>query len=142
MYLLYEHHFSAEGAILGTDMLMSSYFPGRKAIDWKSASEKAIFEFSKQIMKNIHISQRTYDDKCNVWSFLGDAGKRVYENLKASPIVTVGLSFERVEDLLSQASDGYIRRPSISSWNASDFFYNPQGVPQSTAVLSKEAIAS
>ena len=141
MYLLYEHHFSADGAILGTDMCMSSYFPGRKGINWKSPEDKAVFEYSKIVFKNVHIAQRAYDDKSNVWSFLGLEGKKVYETLINSPIVRVGLKFERVELLLEQATDGYIKKPTASSWNANDFFYNSQGTPVGI-VLTKETLAA
>ena len=141
MYLLYEHHFSPEGTVLATDMIMTSFYPGKKGINWRSAEDKAVFEFSKIVFKNIHIANRSYDDKSNVWTFLGETGKTVYEQLKNSPIVAVGLKLEQVEDLADQATSGYIKRPSAQRWNSNDFFYNPQGVAQGSAVLTKEAIA-
>src|SRR5215472_13039551 len=125
MYLLYEHHFDASGAILATDMVLSSGYPGRKFVNFKrDPAEAAIFEFAKRIFKNIHFQNRTYEDVGNVWSFLGTSGKEVYEALKASPIVAVGLKFQRVENLMAQAATGSISAPSTSTWNANDFFYN------------------
>ena len=142
MYLLYEHHYGPEGTIIATDMIMTSFYPGKKGINWRSAEDKAIFEFSKIVFKNIHIANRSYDDKSNVWTFLGETGKTVYEQLKNSPIVAVGLRLEQVEDLAGQATSGYIKRPSAQRWNANDFFYNPQGVPVAQQSLTKEQIAA
>ena len=142
MYLLYEHHYAPDGAVLATDMIMTSVYPGRKGINWKSAADSAIFEFSKIVFKDVHIANRSYDNKSNVWTFLGTAGKDVYEKLKASPIIAVGLKLEAVEDLADQASSGYIKRPIATKWNANDFFYNPQGVQTGSTALTREVIAA
>jgi hypothetical protein len=140
MYLLYEHHSSPSGELLGTDMLLSSWFPGRKGINWKDPADAAIFEFSKIIFKDVHIASRNYDPKTNVWSFLGSVGKEVYEKLKGSPIIAVGLKLQKIEDLLAQAETGFISKPSISSWDANDFFYNPQGVVSGSGPSKAEIV--
>jgi hypothetical protein len=140
MYLLYEHHFNADGSVAATDMMLSSSYPGKPWVNWRSASDKAIFEYSKIVFKNIHIQNRNYDPATNVWTFFSDNGKKVYEDLKASPIVGVGLKIERVENLADQAAAKYIAKPTISSWNSADFFYNPQGVVQSTGPTKDQIV--
>ena len=137
MYLLYEHHKDAEGHILVTDMLFTSYFPGRPGVNFKSASEKAQFEFSKRAFKDVHIRLRSYDKETNIWSFFPPAGAEVYKELKGSDIMKLGLKIEQIDSLTEQKRGGYIRVNSTTKRiDPSDFFYTPEA-PQSTG-LSRE----
>lgn len=131
MYLLYEHHKDSDGNILATDMLLTSVFPGKPFVSFKNAAEKAIFELCKLTFKEIHTKERTIDMDTYIWSFFGDAGRRVYEKLKASPLATVGLKFERVENLASQKASGYIDALKASGMDPADFFYQ-QAAPASS----------
>jgi len=141
MYLLYEHFKSASGEILATDMLLTSRFPGSPFISFRDANEKALFEFCKLIFKSIHTKNRTIDMNTYIWSFLGSAGKDVYDKIKASPIVAAGLLFERVEDLKGQKAAGFIHRPDTSRIDPSDFFYQ-QAAPASAKILTRSEIAA
>lgn len=127
MYLLYEHFKSPSGEHLATDMMMSSWFPGKPGINFKRPADAACFEFCKATFKQVHIKDRTYNPDTNVWSFLGMTGQHVYKILKDSPIVKVGLLCERVEDLQGQSGAKYIKKPEKPFvFDASDFFYTPE----------------
>lgn len=125
MYLLYEFHRSPSGEILVTDMLCTSFYPGRPSISWKNGTEKALFELVKAEFKKVPISQRTYSDKSNIWSFLGVWGKTVHDSIKASPLAAVGVKFQGINGLAEQADSGIISNVSTTAYNAEDFFYTP-----------------
>lgn len=138
MYLLYEHHKDpSTGALLATDMLLTSRFPGTPYVNFKSATEKAIFEFCKLTFKSIHTKERTIDMDTYIWSFFGNAGQRVYEQLKASALAAAGLSFQRVENLAEQKKNGFISLPAATKIDPADFFYQ-QAAPSSTAPARDE----
>jgi hypothetical protein len=119
---------------------MTSVYPGYNKVNLKQATESIVFNAVKEVFKNTHISKRIFDNDTKVWSFIGLAGKEVYDALKDSPFIRHKmLSFECVENLIEQAQARNIKRPVKSTWSAQDFFYQ-QAAPVST-VLSKEAIA-
>jgi hypothetical protein len=125
MYLLYEHHKNpSTGELLATDMLLTSYFPGAPRINFSSAEEKALFELCKLQFKSINAKERTIDMETYIWSFFGNAGQQVYNLIKGSPLASAGIKFERVERLVKQKAAGSIDRPSISTIDPADFFYN------------------
>ena len=140
MYLLYEHHKDASGNLLATDMLMSSFFPGRPGIAFKKPAEAAFFEFTKHIFKAVHASQRSYDPDTKIWSFFAPAGAGVYKALKDSPMAKIGLLFEKIESLADAVRSGYIGLPpkGTFSFDAADFFYTPEA-PKATGPTKDEA---
>lgn len=139
MYLLYEHLKDANGNLLATDMLMSSFYPGKPGINFKNPGEAGFFEFTKKTFKNIHISQRSYDPDTKIWSFLGRIGGTVYKVLHDSPLASVGLKFQRIESLRDQVLAGYVHAPTAQfAFDPQDFFYTP-APPVSTAPSKSEA---
>lgn len=128
MYLLYEHHKASDGALLATDMLMSSRFPGKPGINFKNPAEAAFFEFTKKTFKEVHASQRTYDPDTKIWSFFGGIGASIYKILKESPFASFagGIAFERIEDLAEAVKRGYVAKPEKLAFDPSDFFYTPE----------------
>jgi len=139
MYLLYEHHKDpVAGLILATDMLLTSFFPGSPRINFKSAEDKALFELCKLQFKSINAKERTIDMDTYVWSFFGDAGRKVYDMIKASPLAAAGIKFEAVKDLAGQRKAGFIARPSTLDVNPADFFYQ-QAAPAASGP-SKDTI--
>lgn len=128
MYVLYEHHKSAEGAILITDMALAFRFPGNPKINFKTLSQqqRALFEIVKeQFFKDIHPRFRSMDDKSKVWSFFAPWGATLYANLKASPLTSVGLEFRKVENLQESIENGWVSEP-LAKFDAADFFYTPE----------------
>ena len=146
MYLLYEHHKSPSNPdeLLATDMLMTTWFPGKPGINFKSGYEKAFFEFTKKTFKDVHISKRAYADETKIWSFFGSSGASVYKTLKDSPLSALGLSFEQIDSLSDQVLSGYVRKNERAyAFDPADFFYTPEP-PKSTALpreLLKEKLA-
>lgn len=126
MYLLYEHLKSPEGELLATDMLMTSWFPGKPGIDFRSPIQKGFFEFTKLTFKKVHISQRGYDPDTKIWTFFGDSGKSVYKDLKNSPMGKVGFKIERILGLSEQVKAGFIKKPEKLAFDPADFFYTPE----------------
>lgn len=128
MYLLYEHHKDSAGALLATDMLMSSRFPGKPGINFKNPAEAAFFEFTKKTFKEVHASQRTYDPDTKIWSFFGGIGASIYKILKESPFASFagGIAFERIEDLAEAVKRGYVAKPEKLAFDPSDFFYTSE----------------
>lgn len=132
MYLLYEHLKDEHGNILATDMLLSSFYPGTTGVRWKDPTESGIFEICKLTFKSIPIKERTYNPDTTIWSFMGGAGKRVYDSLKANPVASAGLKFQKIDGLEDQKRAGRISAPVKSLFDAADFFYEP-AAPVSTA---------
>lgn len=127
MYLLYEHHKDSSGNLLATDMLMTSWFPGKPGIAFKKPAEAAFFEFTKHIFKAVTYSQRAYDPDTKIWSFFGTAGQGVYAALKSSPMASIGLNFERIESLSDSVKAGYVGRSEKAFvFDPTDFFYTPE----------------
>jgi hypothetical protein len=143
MYVLYEHHVDESGEIFATDMIMTSVFPGRNWVNLKNRNEEAVFLFVKKTFKDVHTSKRVYSDEAKVWSFIGDGGRWVYDQLKDTPFVTMKhLTFEPVEDLMGQATAKFFKRPEGGAkWNPKDFFYQ-QAAPVQSSAPTREALAS
>lgn len=142
MYVLYEHHKSADGAILITDMALAFRFPGNPKINFKALSQqqRALFEIVKeQFFKDIHPKFRSMDDKTKVWSFFSPHGEILYKNLKASPLTSVGLEFRKVEGLTASIEAGWLEEPK-AQFDPSDFFYQTEPAsPTGAGGLSKDS---
>lgn len=136
MYLLYEFHTDSDGNLLATDMMLSSGFPGRTFIRFKDPIETGLFETCKKVFKDVHTKERTIDMDTYIWSFFGDAGKQVYERLKAMPLEQIGMVYERVENLAAQRASGSIAKQTVFT-NPKDFFYQSEAPASSGPSLEE-----
>jgi len=129
MYILLEHHKGPAGEVLATDMLLTSKYPGKPFINFKSATENALFTLlvgKSGLFKEPHPKDRSYNETTFVWSFLGTVGKTVYEAIKDSPLAKIGIRFERVKNLTDQAESKYFTAPSIAEpFDPNNFFHDP-----------------
>jgi hypothetical protein len=131
MYLLFEHHRDADRKVIATDMMLSSNYPGKLGISFRDPQESAILKFFTNktggLFKQPHPKLRTYDEKTFVWSFFGETGKDVYDAIRAADILRLmGLKFQRVSDLATQAAAGYVATPSVAEvFDPNNFFYDP-----------------
>jgi hypothetical protein len=127
MYVLYEHHVAADGSLLATDFLMTSTFPGPNKVHFWNNQDKAVFNYVKdQIFKNIPVAKRSMDPTTYIWSFFDDAGKMVYDQIKADTLTKQFVFLERVVNLEAQSKAGSISRPT-AQLDPEEFFYNKAG---------------
>lgn len=127
MYVLFEHHVSPSGELLATDFLMTSSFPGANKVHFWNNQDKAIFNYVKdQIFKQVPVGKRAYDPDTYIWSFMEDAGKLVYDQIKADTLTKQFVFLERITNLDSQVRAGFISR-SAATLDPEEFFYNKAG---------------
>lgn len=139
MYVLYEHHKGPDGQILITDMSLTFRFPGNPKVNFKllSQQQRALFEIVKeQFFKDIHPKFRSMDEKTKVWSFFAPWGATLYNNLKSSPLTSVGLKFQKVESLQESVDRGWCDEPK-ATFDPSDFFYQTEPPPTVGTGLSR-----
>ena len=132
MYVFFEHHRDADGSVLATDVICSSFESGA-GINWKS--DKMNLELMTRLFKTPPIGVRSFNDKTKVWSYLGDAGMHLMETVQEFfQKLNVRISFYEIEDL--ENSIGHISLNKAKKIDPSQFFYN-RAVP-TTQEITKE----
>lgn len=149
MYIYYEHHRAPTGAILLTELRLSSRRDGRLEIQFYDPTEKMVFNTIKPMLKFPPLSNYSYAPDLMIWSYFGQygvSGTYGEEVLKKIQTVVEALmqpfkAFE-VEDLAGQAPNNRVdlsgrnRKPKMS---AEEFFYN-HGVARPQAGLSEQEL--
>ena len=134
MYVFFEHHKDAEGAVLATDVLCSSFEHGN-GINWKI--DKMHMELMTRLFKTPPISVRSYNDKTHVWSYLGDAGMHLMETVQEFfAKLNVRIKFYEIEDL--EVNIGKYDIHKAKPIDPSQFFYN-RAVNVSSEITKDEA---
>src|SRR6516164_2538993 len=132
MYVFFEHHRDADGSVLATDVICSSFESGA-GINWKS--DKMNLELMTRLFKTPPIGVRSFNDKTKVWSYLGDAGMHLMETVQEFfQKLNVRIQFYEIEDL--ENSIGHISLNKAKKIDPSQFFYN-RAVP-TTQDITKE----
>jgi len=136
MYVFFEHHRDAEGAVLATDVICSSFESGA-GINWKS--DKMNLELMTRLFKTPPIGVRSFNDKTKVWSYLGDAGMHLMETVQEFfQKLNVRIQFYEIEDL--ENSIGHISLNKAKKIDPSQFFYN-RAIPTSQEITKEFATA-
>lgn len=138
MYVFYEHHRDAAGAITLTEMRLSSR-KERFEINFYVDKEKAIFDICKVVLKNAPVGIRSYDPTLFIWSYLGEVwGQVTLKALQDTTAALGGITPIEVDDLAGYCRMGRYdptaraKRPKVE-----DFFY--QHAPSKT-VIPKESV--
>ena len=140
MYAYYEHHKDADGKIVLTELVLSSWGNGKLAINFNSATENMIFEICKLSLKHAPVAQRSFDPATNVWSYFDEWGKFTLDRLVAViDAIAQKVTLIEVQDLAAQAVN---KRIDLSGKRVrpEDFFYN-YGKPVVQAAMTKETVA-
>lgn len=126
MYLLYEHLKDADGNLLATDMILSSWFPGKPGVNLKRADDNILFLTTKdKVFKAVPIAQRNYDPDTHIWTFFAGVGASVYKAILDSKLLEIGLKTQKIQNLAEQVKAHYVAKPSKEVFDPSDFFYSP-----------------
>ena len=147
MYILYEHHQTplTPIVVIGTDLILTSTYPGEPAIYWKNKGEKICADLLLHLIKKqVNIQSRVFDTQTFVWSFIGNSGQILVDALKELFHNSSEVTFVAVENLSSQAKAKYFKKSVLKKEGAfkeEDFFYNPTGASIGTVVETKEMIA-
>lgn len=138
MYVFFEHHRDADGTVLATDVVCTSYgnSPG---INWKK--DKVIFEVIKGLLKSPRVETRTFDDTTKIWTYLGTSGFSLLQILQETfaKLPNVILEFREVRDLEDAIKSGVISENRQKKIDPKDFFYNK--APISQEITKKQALA-
>jgi len=122
MYLFFENHTNSEGVVLATDCICSSHVSGI-GVDWKH--DRDLLEAVARLFKTtIPIPERTFNNKTNIWTFIGSAGAQVLIALQTAFGKTKKITFIEVEDLEGQLKAGGIKPVTTSRFDPKKFFYN------------------
>ena len=140
MYVYYEHHKDANGKIVLTELVLSSYGNGRLGINFNSSIDKMIFEISKLTLKHAPVAQRSFESATNVWSYFDEWGKFTLDRLvSTTDAIAQKVTLIEVQDLAVQAVNKRINL-SAKRVRPEDFFYN-YGKPVAQATMTKETVA-
>lgn len=139
MYVYYEHHKDADGKIVLTELLISSWGNGKLAINFSSAAENMIFEICKLTLKHAPVAQRSFDPATNVWSYFDEWGQFTLMRLvSVTDSIAQKITLIEIQDLAAQAVNKRINL-SAKHVRPEDFFYN-YGKPVAQAVMTKETL--
>jgi len=136
MYVFFEHHKDANGTVLATDVVCSSYESGN-GIDWKK--DKLHMELMTRLFKTPPIAVRTYNETSHVWSYLGDAGMHLLETIQEFfKKLNVLINFYEIDSLEENLGRFNIRK--AKKIDPSQFFYN-RAIPTSVEITKSDAEA-
>ncbi len=139
MYVYYEHHKDANGKIVLTELVLSSWGNGRLGIIFANSTENMLFEICKLALKHAPIAQRSYDPAINVWSYFDEWGQFTLMRLvSVTDSIAQKVTLIEVQDLAVQAVNKRIDLPG-KRVRPEDFFYN-YGKPVVQAVMTKETL--
>ena len=152
MFIYYEH-LSGNGVSF-TDLALSSNGRDNK-INWKDLKEQAYAELIHAMLKAIPPSEREFDIQTKIWTYVGDAGKRVISVLtQATQSGLIRVSIAPLKDLRGlQAKGDFLWTPYVPPWfnlpeekkfDEKDFFYTPpvsssSGIPTGDALYQRLA---
>lgn len=141
MYVYYEHIRDANGALILSELRLSSKGDGTLWINIKDSTENLLFKLCVPILKQPPSTVRSFDEATKVWSYTGTTGEAVLNGLKAVCASLGGITPVEVEDLTEQCRSGRIRldKKRAKPLGAEEFFYN-HGVASSSPTLTKEQI--
>lgn len=154
MYVFYQHHRSADGALLLSELKLSSYddhwtiaFPSKirrmsPAYLQMSQVEVACFELAKPVLKFPPISKRSYDENTKIWTYFDNYGAQVLQKLEEVLRAIKPITGIEVEDLQFLATRqhfdvGVTRKRAMKP---EDFFYQPAA--GGSNVLTKENVTA
>lgn len=149
MYVYYEHHRAPTGAILLTELRLSSRKDGRLEIQFYDPIEKMVFEAVKPLLKFPPLTNYSYAPDLKLWSYFGQYGvsgtygEEVLKKIQ-TVVEAIGQPFKafEIEDLAGQAPNnrvdmsGRSRKPKMS---AEEFFYN-HGVAAPQQSMTRESL--
>lgn len=136
MYVFFEHHKDAEGTVLATDVVVSSW-EHTASINWKR--DKIPFAVLNGLLKSPPIKTRTYDDNTHIWTYLGTSGFDLLSVLQnAFNKLNQHMEFREVQDLEEQVLAGAISSAKSKKIDPSTFYYNRVPV---RVELTKESAA-
>ncbi len=140
MYVYYEHHKDANGKIVLTELILSSWGNGQLAINFAGTTENMIFEICKISLKHAPVAQRSFDPATNIWSYFDEWGQFTLDRLEAvTDAIMHKVTLIEVQDLAAQAVYKRIDF-SVKRMRPEDFFYN-YGKPVAQAAMTKETVA-
>jgi|SRR5215472_9922529 len=128
MYVFFEHHRDAEGSVLATDVVCSSFEHGI-GIAWKR--EGNLFEIMNRLMKTPKLDVRSYNPETKIWTYLGTVGFQLLATLQDTfSKLSLKIEFREVSDLETQVRSGGISVKSQTKIDPKEFFYNKAPITQ------------
>jgi hypothetical protein len=139
VYVYYEHHKDANGKIVLTELVLSSFGTGKLAILFTVNTEAVVFDICKLALKHAPVAQRSCDPTTSVWSYFDEWGQFTLDRLiSVTNSIAQKVVLIEVQDLAAQAVDKHINLSS-KRVRPEDFFYN-YGKPVAQAVMTKETV--
>lgn len=136
MYVYYEEFKDANGTLLLTEVVLSSYAREAK-IDWSSKSEKAQFDILNAYFKSIPGDKRAYDATSHVWTYKETTGAALISTIQSG--ITGGLlgncSVNKIIDLEDKVAKKELNRKDPKprkpeqveiKFKEEEFFYAPE----------------
>jgi len=137
MYVFFEHHKDADGTVLATDVICSSFEHGI-GIAWKR--DQSLFEIMKRLLKTPPLEKRSYNESLKIWTYLGTSGFSLLEIIQDTfTKLRMGVEFREVQDLESQVAAGGIAVAKQKKIDPKTFFYN--AAPISHEITREQASA-